>query len=61
MRKYEGVTKYKCSEWFLFVCNTCTKFREDYDIYNEEEKLIGKYENCGGNQVAVKRKTDNKH
>ena len=36
-------------------------YGEDHDIYNEEEKLIGKYENCDGNQVAVKRKSDNKH
>ena len=50
--KYERVTKYKCLE--------CLKFREDHDIYNKEEKLIGKCENCDGNQVAVKRKSDNK-
>ena len=46
---------------FTFVCNICSKFREDHEIYNKEEKLIGKCENCGGNQVAVKRKSDNKH
>ena len=51
--KYERVTKYKCLECFTFVCNICSKFREDHDIY-EEEKLIGKCENCDGNQVAVK-------
>ena len=51
--KYERVTKYKCLE--------CLKFREDHDIYNKEEKLIGKCENCDGNQVAVKRKSDNKN
>ena len=61
MHKCEGVTKYKCLECFTFVCNICSKFREDHDIYNEEEKLIGKCENCDGNQVAVKRKSDNKH
>ena len=46
---------------FTFVCNICSKFREDHDIYNEEEKLIGKCEKWDGNQVAVKRKSDNKH
>ena len=61
MHKCEGVTKYKCLEWFNFVCNICSKFREDCDIYNKEEKLIGKYENCDRNQVAVKQKSDNKH
>ena len=50
--KYERVTKYKCLE--------CLKFREDLDIYNKEEKLIGKCENCDGSQVAVKRKGGNK-
>ena len=57
--KYERVTKYKCLECFTFVCNICSKIREDHDIY-EEEKLIGKCENCDGNQVAVKRKSNNK-
>ena len=56
MRKCEGVTKYKCLECYTFVCNICSKFREDRDIYNEEEKWIGKCENCDGNQIAVKRK-----
>ena len=41
MHKCEGVTKYKCLECFTFVCNICSKFREDHDIYNEEEKLAG--------------------
>ena len=50
--KYERVTKYKCLE--------CLKFREDLDIYNKEEKSIGKCENCDGSQVAVKRKGGNK-
>ena len=54
MRKCEGVTKYKCLECFTFVCNICSKFREDHDIYNEEEKLTGKCENCDGNQIVVK-------
>ena len=56
MRKCEGVTKYKCKclECFIFICNICSKFREGRDIYSEEEKLVGKYENCDGNQVAVK-------
>ena len=61
MHKCEGVTKYKCLECFTFVCNICSKFKEDHDIYNDEEKLIGKCEDCDGNQVAVKRKSDNKH
>ena len=52
--KCEGVTKYKCLECFTFVCNICSKFREDHDICNKEEKLNGKCENCDGNQVAVK-------
>ena len=60
MCKCEGVTKYKYLECFTFVCNICSKFREDHDIYNEEEKLIGKCENCDRNQVAVKRKSENK-
>ena len=55
MHKCEGVTKYKCLKCFTFVCNICSKFR-DQNIYNEEENLTGKYENCDGNQVAVKRK-----
>ena len=42
MCKCEGVTKYKCLEWFTFVCNIFSEFREDHDIYKEEEKLIGK-------------------
>ena len=42
MHKCEGVTKYKCLECFTFVCNICSKFREDHDIYNKEEKLTGK-------------------
>ena len=54
MHKCEEVTKYECLECFTFVCNICSKFKENHDIYNEEEKLIGKYENCDGNQVAVK-------
>ena len=56
IHKCEGVTKYECLECFTFVCNICSKFREDHNIYNEEEKLIGKCENRDGNQVAVKRK-----
>ena len=60
MRKCEGVTKYKCLECFTFVCNVCSKFREDHDIYHKEEKLIGRCENCDGNQVAVKQKSANK-
>ena len=61
MHKYEGVIKYKCLECFTFVCDICSKFREDHNIYNEEEKLIGKQENCDGNQVAFKAKSNNKH
>ena len=61
MRKCEGVAKYKCLECFTFVCNICSKFSEDHDIHNEEEKSIGKCENCNGNQVVVKQKSDNKH
>ena len=52
--------KCQCLECFTFVCNIYSKFR-DHDIYNEEEKLIGKCENCDRNQVAVKQKCDNKH
>ena len=59
--KYKKMAKYKCLECFTFVCNICLKFREDHDIYNEAEKLTGKCENCDGNQVAVKRKSDNKN
>ena len=50
----EGVTNYKCLECFTFICNICSGFREDYDIYNKGEKLIGKCENRDGNQVAAK-------
>ena len=59
--KYERVTKCKCLECFAFVCNICSKFGEDHKIHNEEEKLIGKCENCDGNQVVVKRTSDNKN
>ena len=59
-RKCERVTKYKCLECFTFVCMICSKFREDHDKYSKEEKLIGKCENCDGNQVTVKRKRDSK-
>ena len=45
----------------VYFCWQCSKFSEDHDIYNEEEELIGKCENCDGNQVAVKRKSDKKH
>ena len=45
-RKCERVTKYKCLAWFA------QKFRKEHDNYSEEEKLIGKSENCDGNQVA---------
>ena len=55
------MTKYECLECFTFVWNICSKFREDHDIYNKEEKLIGKCENCDGNQVAVKQKSNNKN
>ena len=48
------MTKHKYLECFTFICNTSSNFREDRDIYNEEEKLIGKYENCDGNQVVLK-------
>ena len=41
---------------FFFVCNICSKFRKDHDIYNEKEKLIGKCENCDGNQVESNAK-----
>ena len=58
--KCEGVPKYKCLKSFTFFCHICSKFRADHDIYNEEEKFIGKWENGDGNQVAVKRKSDNK-
>ena len=34
-----------------FVCNICSTFRKDHDIFNEEEKLTGKYENCDRSQV----------
>ena len=40
--KIERVTKYNCLEYFTFVCNICSTFRDDHDVYNEEEKLIGK-------------------
>ena len=46
MRKCEGVTDYKCLECFTVVCSICSIFREYHDIYKEEEKLIGKCENC---------------
>ena len=59
MREDEGVTNYKCLDCFTFVCNICSKFREDHDVYNEEEKLIGKCENCDGNLVAAKQATTN--
>ena len=42
--KCERVTKHKCLECFARKC------REDHDNYSEEEKLIGKCENCDGNQ-----------
>ena len=42
--KCEWVTKHKCLECFARKC------REDHDNYSEEEKLIGKCENCDGNQ-----------
>ena len=58
--KIERVTKYNCLEYFTFVCNICSTFRDDHDVYNKEEKLIGKWENCDGNQQGVKRKSDNK-
>ena len=61
MRKCEEVTKYKCLECFTFVCNISSKFREDHDIYKEEEKSSGKCENCDGSQVAVKQKNSSKH
>ena len=59
--KYERMTKYECLECFTFVWNICSKIREDHDIYDKEEKLIGKCENCDGNQVAVKQKSNNKN
>ena len=40
--KCDRVTKYKCLECFTFVCNICSKVREDHKNYSEEEKLIGK-------------------
>ena len=49
MCECEGVTKYECLECFNFVCNICSKFTEDHDIYNKLEKLNGKCENCDGN------------
>ena len=61
MHKCEGLTKYKCLECFTFVWNICSKYREDHGTYNEGKKLIGKCENCDGNQVEVKQKSDNKH
>ena len=54
MHKCEGVTKYNCLECFTFVCKICAIFREDHNMYSEEEKLIGECENCVGNKVAVK-------
>ena len=45
----EWVTKYKCLKYFTFVCNICTKVREDRENYSKEEKLVEKSENCDGN------------
>ena len=45
MPKCEGVTKYKCLECFTFCLYICSKFRENHDIYNEEEMLTGKFQN----------------
>ena len=42
----------KWLECFTFVCNICSKFREDHDNYSEDKKFIGKYKNFDGNQVA---------
>ena len=47
------MTKYKCLECFIFVCNICSKVGEDHENYNEKEKLIGKDEKCDGNQVQT--------
>ena len=58
--KYERMTKYECLECFTFVWNICSKIREDHDIYNKEEKLIGKCENCDGNQVQSNEKATTK-
>ena len=40
---------YFCLQYLL-------KLRDDHDIYNEEEKLIRKCENCDGNQVQSNEK-----
>ena len=51
--KCDWVTKYKCLECFIFVCNICSKVGEDHENYNEKEKLIGKDEKCDVNQVQT--------
>ena len=36
--KFERVTKYKFLECFAFVCNICSKVREDHENNGEEAK-----------------------
>ena len=42
--KFERVTKYKFLECFAFVCNICSKVREDHENNGEETKK--KKKNC---------------
>ena len=42
--KFERVTKYKFLECFAFVCNICSKVREDHENNGEEAKK--KKKNC---------------
>ena len=50
----------KCERVTKCLACFAQKFREDHDSYSKEEKLTGKCENCDGNQVVVKRKSDSK-
>ena len=51
--KCERVTKYKCLECFSFICNVCSKVSEDHEKYSEEDKLIGKCEQCDGSVEII--------
>ena len=51
--KYELLTKYKYLGCFTFVCNICSKVREDHKHYSEKEMSIEKCENCDGNQIEI--------